>query len=66
MNSTNATLDYLSWVPKPSSPSKDQAARALIFLTFAMVTAFLFSLLISKFQQQLRKHVQRVHGLQNA
>ena len=46
--------------------TKDQATRALIFLTFAMVTAFLFSLLISKFQQQLRKHVQRVHGLQNA
>ena len=66
MNSTNATLDYLSQALKPTSPLKDQATRTVIFLTFAMIAAFLFSLLISKFQQQLRKHVQRVYGLQNA
>lgn len=65
MNSTysNATIDYLSWTPPPHQ--KDDATKALIFLTFAMVTAFLFSLVMSKFQKQLREHQNRVHGLES-
>ena len=50
----NATVNYLSWAPPLTQ--NDNATKALVFLTFAMITAFLFSLLMSKFQRQLREH----------
>ena len=60
MNNSNATSDFLSRAPPPTRESNTVAS--LVYLTFAMITAFLFALIMSKFQRQLRNHQQRVHG----
>ena len=59
MNSTaNYTADFLSWTPPLTSHRHDNAALALTFLAFAMISAFLFALVMSKFQRQLRQHLR--------
>jgi hypothetical protein len=60
MNSTsNYTLDFLSWAPPP--PKRyDNATSAIAYLAFAMISAFAFALMMSKFQQRLREHQRRI------
>ena len=65
MNSSyiNVTTDYLSWMPRPDENDADTVVKAVAFLSLTMITALLFSLLMCKFQRQLRKHHRRANGL---
>ena len=65
MNSSyiNVTTDYLSWIPRLDENDDDNVVKTVAFLSLAMITTLLFSLLMCKFQRQLLKHHRRANGL---